>query len=96
MHHRLPLLAWRLCRRRRAASSAGTMGNAQKFSLLRSGEYFPGVTDAVRAFQGNFLCGTWLRNELPATAGVVWLWLLVNRESWLGLALLRLEEEQKL
>lgn len=45
-------------------SSAGTAGSAWKLSLLRSGECFPGVTGAIRAFEGNFLCDTWLRNKV--------------------------------
>lgn len=45
-------------------SSAGTAGSAWKLSLLRPGECFPGVTSAIRAFEGNFLCDTWLRNKV--------------------------------
>lgn len=45
-------------------SSAGTAGSTWKLSLLRPGECFPGVTGAIRAFEGNFLCDTWLRNKV--------------------------------
>lgn len=45
-------------------SSADTAGSTWKLSLLRPGKCFPGVTGAIRAFEGNVLCGNWLRNKV--------------------------------